>query len=73
MLIEKNTDISMFYNYSEEEIHKDFKEVKADLRQNFDYPFVENKIATNSKIVSENLSNHDTVFEEIFSPPPDLV
>ena len=72
-LIEKNTDISMFYSFSEEEIHKDFKDIKADIKQHFDYPFIEFKVTTNSKIISENLSRHDNVFEEIFSPPPELV
>jgi hypothetical protein len=72
-LIENNTDVSMFYNYSEEEIYKDFKEIKADLRQNFDYPFIEFKHTTNSKIISENLSKYDNVSEEIFSPPPKLI
>lgn len=72
-LIEKNTDISLFYSFAEEEIHKDFKEIKADLKQQFDYPFLDSKIKLNSKIVSENLSQHDKVLEEIFSPPPELV
>ena len=72
-LIEKNTDVSLFYSFSEEEIHKDLKEIKADLKQQFDYPFLDAKIKLNSKIVSENLSRHDNVAEEIFSPPPELV
>lgn len=69
-LIEKNTDISLFYSFSEEEIHKD---IKADLKQQFDYPFLDAKIKLNSKIISENLSRHDNVADEIFSPPPELV
>ncbi len=72
-LIEKSTDVSLFYSFSEEEIHKDLKEIKADLKQQFDYPFLESKIKLNSKIISENMSHHDNVFEEIFSPPPELV
>ena len=72
-LIEKNTDISMYFNSTEEEIQKDFKEIKADLKQHFDYPFIEFKVTTNSKIISENLSKHDNVSEEIFSPPPELI
>lgn len=72
-LIEKNTDISMFFSSSEEETQKDFKEIKADLKQHFDYPFIECKISSNSKIISENLSRHDNVSEEIFSPPPELI
>ena len=71
-LIKKSANISMFYSFAEEEIHKDLKEVKA-LKQHFDYPFTETKLHTDSKIVSENLSKHDNVAEEIFSPPPELV
>lgn len=71
-LIKKSVDISIFYNFAEEEIHKDLKEVKA-LKQCFDYPFTEAELNPNSKIISENLSRHDNVSEEIFSPPPELV
>ena len=71
-LIEKNTDISVFYSFSEEEIHKDYKEIKANLNQEFEFTFVNLSNITSSKIISENLSKHDNVFEEIFSPPPEL-
>jgi hypothetical protein len=71
-LIKKSTDISVFYSFAEEEIHKDLKEVKA-IKQFFDYPFTETTLNSDSKIVSENLSKHDNVAEEIFSPPPELV
>lgn len=72
-LIEKNTDVSFFYNFAEEEIYKDLSEIKIDLKQQFVYPFLDTKIKLNSKIVSENLSRHDKVLEEIFSPPPELI
>lgn len=72
-LIEKNTDISMFYSFAEEENHKDIKEIKADLRLNFDYPFMETVEHQNSKIIFENLTRHDNIAEEIFIPPPELV
>ena len=49
-LIEKNTDISLFYSFSEEEINKDLKEIKADLKQQFDYPFMDLKIKLNSTL-----------------------
>jgi hypothetical protein len=71
-LIKKSTDVSMFYSFAEEEIHKDLKEVKA-IKQCFDYPFTELETNPDSKIVSENLSRHDNAAEEIFSPPPELV
>ncbi|WP_309613294.1 hypothetical protein [Flavobacterium sp.] len=69
-LIEKNSDISMFYSFAEEENHK---EIKADLRLNFDYPFMEVVEHQNSKIIFENLTRHDNIAEEIFIPPPELV
>ncbi|NNT71425.1 hypothetical protein HKT18_04260 [Flavobacterium sp. IMCC34852] len=71
-LIKKSADISVFYSFAEEEIHKDIKEVKA-LKQCFDYPFTESELNSDSIIISENLSRHDNVSEEIFSPPPELV
>ena len=61
-----------FYNFSEEEIHKDIKEAKT-LKNCFDYPFAETELQTDSKIIYENLSRHDNVAEEIFSPPPELI
>ncbi|MCF6128889.1 hypothetical protein L1S35_04340 [Flavobacterium sp. AS60] len=71
-LIKKNTDTSMFYSFAEEEIHKEIKEVKAEVKQHFDYPFLELQIDKNTAIISENLSRHDNVASEIFSPPPDF-
>ena len=72
-LIEKNTDISMFYNSNEEESHKDYKEIKADLSHDYEFVFVKLSFNKTSKIISENLCRHDNVSEEIFSPPPELV
>lgn len=71
-LIKKSTDVSMFYSFAEEEIHKDLKEVKG-IKQSFDYPFTELQLNLNSKIISENLSRHDNIAEEIFSPPPEII
>lgn len=71
-LIEKNTDTSLFYSFAEEEIHKQIKEVKAEVKQHFDYPFLDLKIKKTT-IISENLSRHDNVAAEIFSPPPELI
>ena len=72
-LIEKNTNVSMFYSFSEEENHKDLKEIKADLRLGFDYPIIEVASHQNSKIISENILRHDNIAEEIFIPPPELI
>lgn len=72
-LIKKNTDTSLFYSFAEEEIHKELKEVKAEVKQQFDYPFLDLRIKKNTAIISENLSRHDNVASEIFSPPPELI
>ena len=54
-------------------MQKDFKEIKADLSHEYEFTFVSILNSTSSKITSENLSKHDNVFEEIFSPPPELI
>ncbi len=72
-LVEKHSDISMFYSFAEEEIHKDISEFKADFKQVYDFPFLTHIIKQDSKIFSNNLSRHDNIAEEIFSPPPELV
>jgi hypothetical protein len=72
-LIEKNTDISVFYNFAEEEIHKNVKEIKANLNEDAHLVFFDWSQQKNSKIIFENLSKHDNVFSSIFSPPPELI
>ena len=75
-LIEKNSDVSIFYSLAEEEIQKELKEikeVKAEVKLHFNFDIVLFLKTTNAKIFSENKSKHDSVSEEIFSPPPDLV
>lgn len=72
-LIEKATDISMFYNFSEEEIHKDLKVIKEVIKQNNNFSFLEIENILKSKIISKNMLCHDNVTEEIFSPPPEFV
>ena len=72
-LIEKHTDVSLFYSFAEEEIHKDLNEIEDDSKQHFDYPFVDSKVKNNTRIISENLSRHDNVISIIFSPPPELI
>ena len=72
-LIKKNTDISVFYSFSEEEMHKDCKQIKANLNHEYNFVFVDLYKNTTTKIISENLSRHDNVADEIFSPPPELI
>ncbi len=71
-LIEKNKDISIFYSFAEEEINKQIKGVKAEVKHHFDYIFLDLQIENNIVIISENLSRYDNVASEIFSPPPDF-
>ena len=70
-LIEKKTDVSIFYSLTEEEIHKELKEVKAEIKS-YDYP-ISTIALKKSRIVSENLSKHDKVASVIFSPPPEFI
>jgi hypothetical protein len=72
LLIEKKANVSMCFSSTEEELQKDVKEIKADLKLNFDYNFVSVVLVKKPKIISENLSKHDKTTEEIFSPPPEL-
>lgn len=72
-LIEKHNDVSMFYNFAEEEIHKDIKVFKEVSLQNYTRPCSNSSGGLNLKIIYENMSRHDNVTEKIFSPPPELV
>jgi hypothetical protein len=72
-LIEKNTDVSSFYNFAEEELQKEVKEIKADLRCNNEFIFVDLSYILNLKIISQNNIVHVLVSEEIFSPPPEFI
>ena len=67
---EKETDISMFYSFAEEEHHKEAKvEVKDYFENNsMDFFDKEEKYSFFSKD-----SEHPTVFREIFSPPPNCL
>ena len=71
-LIEKNTDTILFFSFNDKEIHKDIKEVKAEVKQQFDYSFIDLQLK-NIAIISENLSHHVNIAFEIFSPPPKLI
>ena len=76
MLIERSTDISIFYASSEEEeelMQKDVKEVKALLNLNQELFSFLYKINSNSKIISEKASFHENEIIEINAPPPKLV
>lgn len=72
-LIEKDTDVSAFYSFNEEEIHKDFSEIKANLKHDYEFTLIVFPKQVTSVIISENLSKHDNIAEEIFSPPPEFI
>lgn len=72
-VIEKKSNVSMCFSFSEEELHKNVKEIPADFNLNFDYKFDTQIVIKNSKIISKNVSKYDTISEEIFSPPPELI
>ena len=76
MLIEKSTDISLIYDLSEKENQKETKELK-ELKTDFT---IKNQVVIVSflphyskKIISENVLKHDSISEEIFIPPPELI
>lgn len=70
-VLEKNADISVFYNFSEEE--KAHKEVKALLTFDAIIAPVHFLNLNSSLIQSENLSKHDKITSQIFIPPPEQV
>lgn len=70
-LIEDEADMSMVYSLTEEEIQKEIKEVKVaphcELRLSFFEP-----VRKALEIKTANIDKHDSVSEEIFSPPPEI-
>ncbi|MBC8882631.1 hypothetical protein H9X57_02110 [Flavobacterium piscinae] len=73
-IIDNNeTDMSMIYNMSEEEeVHKTYN-IKEALKTNKQVFQISFELPFEKKIVLENHIQYDTVFEEIFSPPPELL
>jgi len=71
-LLKSDTDTSVVYSLSEEEIHKEVKEIPVSVCDILELPTV---IFTKKSIVIniENEQKHDNVSEEIFSPPPEAV
>ncbi|WP_306351027.1 hypothetical protein [Flavobacterium sp. '19STA2R22 D10 B1'] len=72
-LIQKDVDVSMLYSMSEEENHKEIKEVKAELKYNFGDELLAFTPTTKRMICFEHLQKHDSLLEEIFSPPPEFI
>lgn len=71
-LIKHNCDTSVFYSMSEEEqVHKELKEIKAEIKFTTVDLFKICKF-TSSLIISENQLRHDNISASIFSPPPNV-
>lgn len=68
--IEDEADISVNYNLDEEEMEKEPEQLKAD---SYEYAFFYViAVKKSSKIISDNLRKHKSVFGVVFSPPPEL-
>jgi len=71
-LLQDDTDMSMVYSVTEEEIQKEIKEVKA-------APYTEQRLTLfiptkkTPIIHSANSEDHDNVSRDICSPPPEQV
>ena len=69
-LIERNSDISIFYGSAELEDMQ--KEVKLEFKfDTFSFAFFKQP-KMSSLILSENFSKHDNISTSILIPPPDL-
>lgn len=73
MLIEKGADISLNYDLSDEENQKENKKVKSDFTFKIQFEQVSLNTTLSKTIISENVSKHDAISEEIFIPPPELI
>ena len=71
-ILQDDDDISVSYNINEEEMHKEIKDVQLSMHSFLEVSFVKT-IKKSTLIKSENLRRHDSVFGEIFSPPPEIV
>lgn len=70
--LESDSDTSVFYSFSEEEIQKEVKEIPVSIAEVFHLETI--FITKIGQVISlQNEQKHDNVFEEIFSPPPEQV
>jgi len=71
-LLEDETDVSIVYSTSEEEMHKDIKEVKMGSCYVYEFNFI--PLTKKSTLIkSKNLQKHNNVSGDIFIPPPELI
>jgi hypothetical protein len=76
MWFENNADVSIAYDFSEEDNqneNKEVKEIKSDFTFKTPSEFIVFTSNYSKNIISENESKHDAISEEIFIPPPKLI
>lgn len=71
LLEDEDTDVSVVYGFSEEEMHKEIKEVKIGPQWVYEPAFIP-VIKKSTIIKSKNLQRHENVYGDIFSPPPEV-
>ncbi|WP_116788902.1 hypothetical protein [Flavobacterium psychrotrophum] len=70
LLHDEDTEVSVVCGFSEEEMHKEIKEVKMGPQWVYEAAFVP-VIIKSTAISSEYLQKHENVCGDIFSPPPE--
>lgn len=69
-LLDDDTDTTVVYGFSEEEVQKELKEVKVGCVYIYEDAFIP-VIKKSSDIPTENLQRHESVCGDIFIPPPE--
>ena len=72
-LIEEKVNVTAFYSASEEEIHKEIKQIKAEVKDSYSFDLTNYFYNSKTKIFSENQSNLDLISKEILIPPPKFI
>ena len=71
-ILEDDTDVSVVYSFSEEEMHKDIKQLKTNSHYIHEFAFL--PLTKKSTLIkSKNLQKHNNVSGDIFSPPPEFI
>ena len=71
-LLDDNSDVSVCYSFNEEEIQKELQEIKA-VSSQFTFSCFIETIKKSSKITSNNLRRHKSVFGDVFFQPPEVI
>lgn len=70
ILADDDTETCVVLSLDEEEIHKDIKEIKVGMVYVYE-PAIIPIVSKSSKISTCNLLGHESVFGDIFLPPPE--